>query len=154
MLGLVAPDDHGEERRLLLPPARHRHPEHGPGDPALGVADLRVLGEVASEADRCLGPAPSCAWPGGLPCPWNRGDGGHRGMPPGDQGQAPEPTKSAMRSKVPSALGSRAGLVAGALGAGGRACQHRPARSLHPGRGGRTRLPPRGPLAAWSRLRS
>src|SRR5206468_453706 len=30
--------------------------------------------------------------------------------------------------------------------AGGRACQHRPARSLHPGRGGRTRLPPRGPL--------
>ena len=31
-----------------------------------------------------------------------------------------------------------------------RACQPRPARSLHPGRGGGTRLPPRGPLAALS----
>jgi hypothetical protein len=41
--------------------------------------------------------------------------------------------------------GSGAGLVGGALAAGGRVCQHRPARSLHPGRGGRTRLPPRGP---------
>src|SRR5215216_5045863 len=30
----------------------------------------------------------------------------------------------------------------------GRACQHRPARSLHPGRGGRTRLPPRELLPA------
>src|SRR5262245_65505189 len=31
MLGLVPPHDHGEQRRLLLPPTRHRHPEHGPG---------------------------------------------------------------------------------------------------------------------------
>src|SRR5215207_7866681 len=49
---------------------------------------------------------------------------------------------------LPSGLGSGAGLVGGELAAGGRAGQHRPARSLHPGRGGRTRLPPRGPLAA------
>src|SRR5215218_1910280 len=55
MLGLVAPHDHGEERRLLLPPARHRHPEHGPGDATLGVADLGVVGEVAGEADAGLG---------------------------------------------------------------------------------------------------
>jgi hypothetical protein len=33
MLGLVAPHDHGEERRLLLPPTRHCHPEHGPAIP-------------------------------------------------------------------------------------------------------------------------
>ena len=37
VLGLVPPHDHGEERRLLLAPTRHRHPEDGPGDPALGV---------------------------------------------------------------------------------------------------------------------
>src|SRR5918992_2962846 len=75
MLGLVAPDDHGEERRLLLPPPRHRDPEHGPGDPVLGVADLGVVGEVAGEAHARVGhdvPLPD-AWPGGLPCPWNRG---------------------------------------------------------------------------------
>src|SRR5215207_4935565 len=49
--------------------------QHGPGDGALGGADLGVVGEVAGEADRCLGhgvPVP-VAWPGGLPCPWNRG---------------------------------------------------------------------------------
>ena len=34
VLGLVPPHDHGEERRLLLPPTRHCHP----GDPGLGVA--------------------------------------------------------------------------------------------------------------------
>jgi hypothetical protein len=50
MLDLVAPDDHGEERRLLLPPPRHRHLEHRPGDPALGVPELGVVGEVATVA--------------------------------------------------------------------------------------------------------
>src|SRR5215217_4378888 len=75
MLGLVAPHDHGEERRLLLPTARDGHPEHHPSDPALGVPQLGVVGEVAGEADAGLGhglPLPG-AWPGGLPCPWNRG---------------------------------------------------------------------------------
>src|SRR4029453_16566647 len=48
----------------------------------------------------------STAWPGGLPCPWNR-DGGHRGMP------------TTVRPD-PSTLGG----------------------------GGKTRLPPRGPLAS------
>src|SRR6266516_2842774 len=48
----------------------------------------------------------------------------------------------------PAVAGSGAELVGGALAAGGRACQHRPARSLNPGRGGRTRLPPRELLAA------
>ena len=43
VLGLVAPHDHGEERRLLLPPPRDGHPEHGPGDPAFGVVDLGVV---------------------------------------------------------------------------------------------------------------
>jgi hypothetical protein len=49
MLGLVPPDDHGEERRFLLPPTRHGHPEHGPGDPTLGVPQLGVVGEVAGK---------------------------------------------------------------------------------------------------------
>jgi hypothetical protein len=73
--GLVAPHHHGEERRLPLPPPRHRHPEPGPGDPALGVADLGVVGQGAGEADAGFGhgvPLP-VAWPGGLPCPWTRG---------------------------------------------------------------------------------
>src|SRR4029450_8343638 len=63
------------EGRLLLPAVRHGHPEHGPGDAALGVADLGVVGQVAGEADAGLGhgvPLP-VAWPGGLPCPWTRG---------------------------------------------------------------------------------
>jgi hypothetical protein len=47
-----------------------------------------------------------------------------------------------MRSPARGRLGCRVGWRS-ACG-WGRACQHRPARSLHPGRGGRTRLPPRG----------
>jgi hypothetical protein len=143
MLGLVTPHDHGEERRLLLPPPTDGHPEHGPGDPAFGVANLGVVGEVAGEARAGLGhgPAPSCCLPGGLPCPWNPGDGGHRGMPREPQGQAVEPTKSAMDETAEHArLGCRLG--GGALAAWGRACQHRPARSLHPRRGGRMWPPP------------
>ena len=34
---------------------------------------LGLVGEVAGEADGCLGHGPPVAWPGGLPCPWNRG---------------------------------------------------------------------------------
>jgi hypothetical protein len=44
MLGLVAPDDHGEERRLLLRPTRHGHPGHGPSDPQAWVAELSARG--------------------------------------------------------------------------------------------------------------
>src|SRR5215211_7406549 len=62
------------ERRLLLPPTAH-HPKHGPGDAALGVPELGVVGEVTGEADAGLGhgaPLP-VAWPGGLPRPWTGG---------------------------------------------------------------------------------
>src|SRR5918999_5652736 len=55
MLGLVPPHDHGEERCLLVPPTADGHPEHSPCDAALGVADLGLVGEVAGEADGCLG---------------------------------------------------------------------------------------------------
>jgi hypothetical protein len=43
VLGLVPPHDHGEERPLLLPPTRHRYPEPGPGDAAVGGADLGLV---------------------------------------------------------------------------------------------------------------
>ena len=81
-----------EERRLLLPPTRHRHPEHGPGDPGLGVPQLRVVGEVAGKAHAGLGHAASRAvcpalGPGGRWTLW------HAERAPG---QATEPTKSAM----------------------------------------------------------
>ena len=51
MLGLVPPHDDGEERRLLLPSTRHRHPEHRSGDAALGAPELGLVGEVAGERD-------------------------------------------------------------------------------------------------------
>src|SRR5215211_6702418 len=153
MLGLVAPHDHGEERRLLLPPPRHGHPEAGSGDPALGVADLGVVGEVAGEAHARLGHGPVLLLPGRAVCP-ALGTGGrwtpwHAERAPGASGGANEVGPFWIR--LPSVLGSGAGLVGGALAAGGRACQHRPARSLHPGRDGRTRLPSRGSLAAHPR---
>jgi hypothetical protein len=51
VLGLVAPHDHGEERRLLLPPPRDRHPEHGPGDLYAGrMPESRAL--PAGESQR------------------------------------------------------------------------------------------------------
>ena len=53
------------------------------------------------------------------------------------RGKRTEPTKSAMHQGRRPRVGSGAGLVGGVLAAGGRACRHRPARSLHPGRGGR-----------------
>jgi hypothetical protein len=37
MLGLVAPHEHGEERRFLLPPPGDGDAEHRSGDAALGV---------------------------------------------------------------------------------------------------------------------
>ena len=77
--------------------------------------------------------------PGGRWTPW------HAKRPRGASGGANE---VGCWIRLPSGLGSGAGVVGGALAAGALlACQHRPARSLHPGRGGRTRLPPRGPLA-------
>ena len=60
-------------------------------------------------------------------------------------------TKSARLIKLPSGFGSGAGWVGGVLAAGGWACQHRPARSLHPGRGGRSRPGHEGRWSARSR---
>ena len=94
-------------------PARHRDSEHGPGDAALGVADLGVVGEVAGEAHAGLGHGaslPDCL-AGRSALPLEPGDGGYRGMPRDHQGQATEPTKSAMRSSSPAIgrLGCRVG---------------------------------------------
>ena len=117
--------------------------------PAQGRLTQRLPKSVSRSPRSCCSP-PRDAWPDGLPCPWNGAtvDAWHAEGPPGASGGANEVvlTGSGCRPSV----GSGAGLVGGALAAGGRACQHRPARSLHPGRGGRTRLPPRGPLAGPS----
>src|SRR4029453_8468325 len=113
------------------------------------VACLAV-GEVAGEADGGLGHDSAL-----LDCLAGRSalplDPGGRWMPcmlKDRQGQAVEPTKSARSGSGAAGRWSArvpAWLV-GALAAGGRACQDRPARSLHPGCGGRARLSPRGPL--------
>jgi hypothetical protein len=55
-------------------------------------------------------------------------------MPRDHQGQATKPTKSAIDQIAGHRSAQEPSWLA-ALTAGGRACQHRPARSLHPGRG-------------------
>jgi hypothetical protein len=123
VLGLVAPDDHGEERRLLLPPTGYRHPEHGPGDATLGVADLGLVGEVAGEADGCLGHGPALlGLSGRAVCP-ALGTGGrwtpwHAARPPGASGGVNEvgPTGSTAdrwSARVPGWLAERLRLGVG-----------------------------------------
>src|SRR4029450_3531217 len=57
------------------------------------------------------------AWPGGLPCPWNRGrwTPWHATRPPGASGRANE---VGHESRCRPSVGSGAGLVGGALAAG------------------------------------
>jgi hypothetical protein len=152
VLGLVAPDHHGEERRLPIPPAGDGHPERRAGDPAFAVAEFGLVGEVAkgclTAASVMLLPSSGCLV-GRSALPLDRGNGGRLAcsrLP----GASCEPTKSAdslTQVAEHARLGCRTWLGEW-LAAGGRACHHRPARSLHPGRGGRSRLPPRGPPAA------
>jgi hypothetical protein len=119
---------------LVVEAARHAAAQLQPVLLELPHACLLVPGRAVCPA---LGP-------GGRWTPW------HATRPPGASGGANEVGPFWIR--LPSGLGSGAGLVGGVLAACGRACQHRPARSLHPGRGGRTRLPPRELLAARPRL--
>src|SRR5215211_9364286 len=84
--------------------------------------------------------------------PLDPGDGGHRGMPRDPPGASGGANEIGHRSRLPAVAGSVPGWLGERLAAGGRACQHRPARSLHPGCGGRTRLPPRELPAARPRL--
>jgi hypothetical protein len=62
--------------RVLAGLAGDGHPEHGSGDPALGVADLGVVGHVAGEAHAGLGHGASLRGLSGravCPSSWNRG---------------------------------------------------------------------------------
>ena len=74
-------------------------------------------------------------------------------MPRDPQGQAAKPTKSGMNQACRMGSARVPGWLVGCLRLGVGHARNRPARSLHPGRGGRTRLPPReprvGPLQAW-----
>jgi hypothetical protein len=92
-----------------------------------------------------------CLLPGRAVCP-ALGTGGrwtpwHAAGPPGASGGTNE---VGWLDELPSGLGSGAGLVGGRLRLGVGHARNRPARSLHPGHGGRTRLPPREPLAGPS----
>jgi hypothetical protein len=101
VLGLVPLDDHGEERRLLLPPTRH-----GPRNMARAIppsVELTSGSSVRLPAKLTLAsvmPLPSCCLAGRSALPLEPGDGGHRGMPQEPQGQAVEPTKSARPDQV------------------------------------------------------
>jgi hypothetical protein len=154
MLSLVAPHDHGEERQLLLSSTGDGHPEQGPGDPTLGVADrgssVRLPAKLTLASVMCCPPGTG----GRAVCPAR----GPRGTvdtvacsrSPGASDGANE-VGHAIKLAGPWPARVPSWLV-DTLAAGGRACQHRPARSLHPERGRRTRLPPRGLLAVRLRL--
>ena len=66
VLGLVPPHDHGEERRLLLPPTRHRHPEHGRAIPpsVCGSSGWSVRLPAKLTLGSVMALAPSCCLAG------------------------------------------------------------------------------------------
>jgi hypothetical protein len=164
MLGLLTPHNDRVGRRLpVLPPitvadlASHRHPERRLGRAAGGVPQLGIVGQVAGKRHARLGHAvpPLCSWPGGAALPLERGHGGYRGMPKAARGKPRSERTRPARSRLPARGRSGAGLVRGAA-CGWRVGHaiYRPARSLHPGRGGRSRLTSREPLAARPRRRA
>jgi hypothetical protein len=120
----------------------------------LGVPQLGVVGEVAGEAHARLGHGPALldCLAGRSALPLEPGHGGRLGMPQDPQPQAAQRTNSAPAgSGCRPRAGSGAELVRGRglrLGVG-HATTARPDQ-LHPGRGGRSRLPPRGPPAGPS----
>jgi hypothetical protein len=121
-------------------------PERRPGDAAVGVPQLGVVGEVAGEADLCGWHAAALL----VPCPWNRArwTSGQAARPPGASRGANERGLAGSGCRPP--VGSGAELVRGRACGWGRACHHRSARSLPSWARWRTRLPPRGPLAGLS----
>jgi hypothetical protein len=154
MLGLVAPHDDGEERRLLLPPPDTATRKMARAMPASvcrsSGSSVRLPAKLTAASVMVL-PSWDCL-AGRSALPLDPGDGGP--VAPRDrQGQAVEPTKSARvwincrlwPAQVP-------GWLVGGLRLGVGHANYRPARSLHPGHGGRTRLPPRELLAARPRL--
>jgi hypothetical protein len=109
------------------------------------MPQLGVVGEVADEADGCLGhgPAPSCCLAGRSALPWSRGTVGRAGCT--------VTTARGGASEVGHGSGCRAGSALGGRVVGGSACRRvglpAPSGQLPPpGRGGRTRLPPQGRL--------
>jgi hypothetical protein len=134
MLGLVAPHDYGEERRLLLPPPGDGHPSMARAIPdsvcRSSGSSVRLPAKLTAASVMVL-PLPD-AWPGGLPCPWTRGtvDTVACRETPGESDRANEvgfTRSTAGCGRLRRRVGWRR------LRLGGGACQHRPARSLHPG---------------------
>jgi hypothetical protein len=109
----------------------------------------RLLEPSSSAAGAGPRPRPGCPWPEtrrhARPGPARRHGEERRLLPRDRQGASGGANEvGPFWIRLPSGLGSGAGLVGWSACGWGRACQHRPARSLHPGRGGSTRLPPRG----------
>src|SRR5512132_3286198 len=92
----------------------------------------------------------SVAWPGGLSCPWNRGTVDTVACRESTRGKRQsQRSRPWIDCRAPSAQ-EPSWLARLRLGVGHAI--YRPARSLRPGRGGRTRLPPRELLAARPRF--
>src|SRR5215207_6587202 len=73
----------------------------------------------------------SCCLAGRSALPLEPGDGGHRGMPREPQGQATEPTKSAMDQDRRLRPAQELSWLVDPLAAGGRAC-HLPSGQIPP----------------------
>ena len=106
----------------------HGHPEYARAIP-LGVADLGLVGEVAGKANTAS--AGASLQPGRAACPELGGRTPWHAEP---QGQAMEPTKSAMHQFAGCGQLRCPGWLAECLRLGVGHARNRPARSLHPGR--------------------
>ncbi len=141
-LPLMASRGPGRRAGSCVASARPLRLRRGGGSDGAGSEGFSPLGcrAPASPARTAACLPLSVAWPGGLPAlgPTGRWTPWHAPRPPGASDRVNE---VGYGLGLPSGLGSGAGLVGGVLAAGGRACHYRPARSLHPGRDGRTRLP-------------
>jgi hypothetical protein len=125
----TCPKWHGPECQVECTPKLGK--QEGPAPAPLERVALRAA-VLVSAASGCLA--------GRSALPLDQGDDGHRGMPPDPQGQATEPTNSAMHQAPAEHARLRNRLGWRALAAGvGHASTVRPER-FHPGRGRRTRL--------------
>jgi hypothetical protein len=124
-------EDHGRVHRLAAAHRMHRHfglpvtmittkGDRGSGSSVrLPAKPLLALGMLMA--------GPCCCLAGRPALPLDPGDGGHRGMPTEPQGQAVEPTKSAMHDLAGRGPAQESGWLAGRLRLGaGHASTVRP----------------------------
>jgi hypothetical protein len=122
-LAVLTPRRPGRRRRR--PPQAWPSRNMARAIPPSGVADLRVVGEVAGEADGCLGHGASLLMPGRAVCPalGPRGTVDTVACHQSTRGKRWSQRRRPYWNGSPAMGGSGAELVGGVLAAGGWACQ-------------------------------